>query len=109
MVNGIRCKLVDPDKHPNEPGDMWYGDEGDLLRSDLSNEYHRDWADKRPPLWVQLPNNTPFLIDCALPDGHGWIVTGEPPNITVSPSLDINPDFVDGWHGWLREGTLTPA
>lgn len=101
---------MDIEKQPNEPGDMWFGDPGDFLEQDLSNEYRRDWADQRPPLWVMLPNNTPFLIDCALPDGHGWTVTGEPPNLTVHPSINRYASATTpGWHGWLRDGVLTPA
>lgn len=36
--------------------------------------------------------------------GPGWHRTGEPPNITVTPSI-LTPRY----HGWLRGGELTPA
>jgi hypothetical protein len=32
-----------------------------------------------------------------------WDVTGEPPNLTVKPSIDASP----GWHGHITDGVLT--
>lgn len=46
-------------------------------------------------------------LDCPAtdpPHGH-WIRTGEPPLVTVTPSLNINRDE---WHGFLANGVLTP-
>lgn len=36
--------------------------------------------------------------------GPRWTVTGTPPNITVSPSIDASPE----WHGWIRDGVMEP-
>jgi hypothetical protein len=35
--------------------------------------------------------------------GPGWTRTGEPPHVTAMPSIN----FVDRYHGWLRDGVLT--
>lgn len=32
----------------------------------------------------------------------GWTVTGDLPNVTVHPSIDVH----GRWHGWLRDGVL---
>ena len=36
--------------------------------------------------------------------GPRWTVTGTPPNITVTPSIDASPQ----WHGWIKDGEMTP-
>ena len=40
-------------------------------------------------------------------DSFGWEVTGEPPQISVTPSID---DRWPGkeWHGWIRNGVMEP-
>ena len=35
--------------------------------------------------------------------GPMWGVTGEPPNITVTPSIDAGE-----WHGFINDGVMTP-
>jgi hypothetical protein len=69
----------------------------------LSVHYWRDWADKRPPLCVVCPNGESWEIDRKSSNGDGWMVTGEWPNLTCSPSI-----VVDGYHGFLRDGGFTP-
>jgi hypothetical protein len=34
-----------------------------------------------------------------------WTVTGEAPNFTVTPSINVGPEW---WHGWITGGELTP-
>jgi hypothetical protein len=34
-----------------------------------------------------------------------WEVAGEPPKITVKPSIHVMPD---GWHGFITNGEMTP-
>lgn len=34
-----------------------------------------------------------------------WTVTGEAPNITVTPSINV----IGIWHGWIRNGELVEA
>jgi hypothetical protein len=105
------CRMV-AEKGPKQTGDMWYtpamltGEHaGWYLGFHLSNEYKRDWLGKRPPLWVCLPGNWWFCVDSQTTDGagQGWTVTGEPPKITVSPSINM----VGLYHGWLRDGVLS--
>lgn len=83
-------------------GECWYGDP-DI--PGLSIEFKRDWAAKRNPLWVVLPDETVFCVDqvATNANGSGWTVTGEAPNITVSPSINI----VGHYHGWIRNGVIT--
>ncbi|CAN2532515.1 hypothetical+protein [Methylocapsa aurea] len=68
----------------------------------LSEHYWRDWADKRAPICVVCPNGEWWEIDRKSSNGSGWIVTGDLPNITCSPSI-----VVDGYHGFLRNGEFT--
>lgn len=68
----------------------------------LSPHYWRDWSDKRPPLSIVCPNGEVWEIDRKSSNGDGWVVSGEFPNITCSPSIVVN-----GYHGFLRDGEFT--
>ncbi len=71
----------------------------------MSAEYRRDWADRRPPLYVCLPSGAYFCVDRkddAAGDA-GWTVTGDPPRITVRPSIN----HMGCYHGWLTDGVLS--
>ena len=68
----------------------------------LSQHYWEDWSHKRPPICVVCPNGELWQIDRKSSNGTGWIVTGELPNITCSPSI-----LVEGYHGFLRDGQFT--
>lgn len=68
----------------------------------LSSYYWRDWSDKRPPIILICPNGKEWCIDQRANNGEGWVVTGEWPNITCSPSI-----VVPGYHGFLRNGEFT--
>jgi hypothetical protein len=68
----------------------------------LSVHYWRDWSDKRPPICVVCPNGEWWEIDRKSSNGDGWMVTGDLPNITCSPSI-----VVKGYHGFLRNGEFT--
>ena len=96
------CRLIDfsaDSAYIPEPGDMWFAP-----GYDLSDEYRRDHADTRQPLWVCLPGRVWFCVDSnATSGGGGWRVTGEPPRITVDPSINC----IGVYHGWLRDGVLT--
>lgn len=61
---------------------------------------------------------TPAGIACLMcpasdpPPGRYWLISGEPPNITVTPSLNINPHAPDPagrFHGWITDGVLREA
>ena len=71
----------------------------------LSDEYLAQRIDQRPPLTVYLPGCGWFCVDSAPSNGDrsGWNVTGTPPAITVSPSINCEGHY----HGWLRDGVIT--
>lgn len=105
-----QCKLVEEAKRPRKPGDMWFAPwvlERKITKDMLSPEYLKDWADKRPPIMVELPEGGYFCPDFKAHDkDRGWTVTGEAPNITVMPSVNriCSPR---GYHGWIKDGVLT--
>lgn len=72
----------------------------------LSIEYLRDWKGKRPPIMICLPVAGPRILDQKwMNSDHGWVITGDPPNLTASPSIHI----IGKYHGWLQNGELTNA
>lgn len=90
------------------PGMGWFNDwylERDLGKNFLSSYYYRDWAGKRPPIELVCPDGNVWCPDRKSNDGEGWIVTGEWPNITCSPSIDCGPG---NYHGFLQNGAFTP-
>lgn len=52
-------------------------------------------------LVVQTPGGE-WVIDGPSDNGDGWVRTGTPPALTVTPSIDIPGKY----HGWLRAGEL---
>jgi hypothetical protein len=85
----------------------WEGLPGAMIRA--------PWADREPdngcPAYVIfLPNGSTWCTRdrAATPGaalGPQWTVTGVPPLITVSPSIDDR-DPSRPWHGWIRAGEL---
>lgn len=79
----------------------------------LSIEYREQHRDKRSPIVINMPqaNGSTYLFspDWAymsageVRDGRGWTVTGEPPEITVNPSVNI----VGSYHGWIQDGVIS--
>lgn len=63
----------------------------------------------RAPCWVvRLPGGgyVWHTNGRSTKDGEGlWNVSGEPPNLTVTPSINIGPGI---WHGWITNGQLSP-
>lgn len=103
------CRMIDPDDTSlkSQVGDMWPCDYWPAKW--LSTYYDEHWRGKRPPMMVQLPSGT-FCIDmCTMeggiphPQRHGWTVTGEPPNVTLSPSINIKGYY----HGFIQGGVIT--
>lgn len=88
----------------------WDGIPGAVMRTTW-----RD-VDGRPPAWhVCLPNQAWWNTNDRSAPAQGetafgpyWTVTGEPPNITVSPSIDDQSPSRP-WHGWIRAGALESA
>lgn len=119
-MSGVTCRLIENpelDEHGNvdvakrEVGDMWFldCDEAELRTRTLTAQYWRDNAGRKP-IVVMLPGRNYFLVDgkgFSRERGHFdcWTVTGVPPALTVSPSIDMT----GRWHGWLRDGVLDPA
>lgn len=111
-----QCRLVERDAYPKLPGDMWF--DPDYNADELSDAYREQWVGKRPPIVIMLPDKTRFCLDARNSTskengGHtGWEITGEPPNISASPSIHVMvgpmPDgrLEDSWHGWLKNGVL---
>jgi hypothetical protein len=98
----VKLYIVDPPfPEDREPGMMWRWGEA--------------W-------WIMLPSH-PLIGTPGHPgelswrttdiasDGKPWEVTGEAPNLTVFPSINvINPaDGSSYWHGWIRNGELVEA
>jgi hypothetical protein len=116
------CRLLSPEqtrdyfdgKYEPQVGDMWYASwRLEDMPHWLSPEYYRDWAGKRPPIDIMLPSNEPwgtaqFCIDMRTTNDsnlgdHGWTVTGEAPNITLSPSINMKGVY----HGWIQNGVVS--
>lgn len=62
-------------------------------------------------LCVKLPTGHDWFIDAPSHNGPGWTRTGEPPAITVQPSICVpgkegGPDI---YHGFLTNGVFVPA
>jgi hypothetical protein len=62
-----------------------------------------------PHLQVMTPAGL-VCLDCPETDPPYlyWQRSGEPPNVTASPSLNVNEGSPGAWHGWLQNGVLTP-
>lgn len=72
------------------------------------SQYYRDHNKaKRPPLLVWMPGRVLFCVDSMCWDqaGYhgGWEVTGDPPFITVRPSIDM----VGIYHGYIDNGVIS--
>ena len=91
-----------------EVGDMWFLDvpQEELKERHLAAQYFAQNANRKP-LVVMLPGRHYLLIDGQCFNGEqgyygGWTVTGVPPNITVSPSINM----VGRYHGFLQNGII---
>lgn len=96
-------------KEKPQPGDMFYKP-GMLETSPRESFTDRYLAisHTRPPLIVVLPNGQWWCLDQRYykhPQGYygdGWTWTGEPPRISVSPSINTST-----YHGTLDNGVLS--
>jgi hypothetical protein len=80
-----------------------------LMKNLLSNYYKEHNQQTRQALFIQLPDGVWCMDGLASgdPTKKGWTVTGEPPNITVAPSINSNRGNRKGYHGFLQNGVLT--
>ena len=111
----VPLRIVEPfsDQHgQREPGTMWRYPPGD--------------ADGRLCWWIVLPNNYPdpggymeiswrTTDRASSPPHQMWDVSGRAPNLTVTPSVDVErwvsrdgQTVRDGsyWHGFITSGEL---
>jgi hypothetical protein len=91
-------------------GDCFYAPHmlEDPYRNDLSPQYWREHAAKRPPIVVVLPGKTWWCVDqVATSDRVGWQVTGsidtDPITLTCSPSIN----YMQVYHGFVQNGVIT--
>lgn len=72
----------------------------------LSVHYYRDWATLRAPICVATPgtNAAQWIVDARSSNGDGWVVTGDAPLLSCSPSI-----VVPGYHGFLVNGVFSDA
>lgn len=97
---------------PEQPqvGDMWPapwlvrdGDGRSFFLSDAYLAARKAGTVTRMPLIVRLPGGTDFCVDGPASGGGGWNVTGEPPAVTLTPSINV----VGSYHGWITNGVIT--
>ena len=79
------------------PGDMW-------LCESLGSTHE---VEGREACWaVRLPGRGyVWHTNERSANDNFWTVTGDPPNITVTPSINVGPEI---WHGWITNGELSP-
>ena len=96
-----------------QPGDCWYAIENEgkwcmytdperglIIQAQVAPEH----KGKRP-LIVVLPNGEAWCVHAgSTRAGSGWQVSGDPPQITVRPSIAMTTET--SWHGWIRDGQL---
>lgn len=88
----------------------WWGDPGKTAPP--GTMIRAGWYDAHTPgrgdAWlVVLPDGGTWISTQQASGGGSWTVTGDPPRITVTPS--IWHDAPRGWHGWIRDGELITA
>jgi len=102
----------DPDYEKLEVGDMYFLDgltPAELQFRNLTRQYFRENAERNPLILV-LPGKHRFLVDgqCfsrKLGYYDAWIVTGVPPLISVTPSVDME----GGYHGFIGSNGVAPG
>jgi hypothetical protein len=78
------------------PGAMW---DATWMPSSFRGPDGHAWT-VRCPNWLDWP------IDAVATGGGRWTRTGEAPNLTVNPSINIGSDL-NRYHGFLTGGSLT--
>lgn len=104
----VKLRLVDP---PTECSPRAYaalhGEPGDCFRWP---DYD---ADGREAWCIVLPNGAGIWATTTRstdPPHELWDVSGEPPNLTVHPSINAGDDSgrPGNWHGWIKNGEMAP-
>lgn len=82
---------------------------GTVMRLPWADEYMSARHPQRTPSWrVQLPDGGEWVTSQQASGGGFWTIEGEPPMMTVTPSIWHNQSS-GGWHGWIRNGELVDA
>lgn len=92
----IKCFMVEGWKEAcDNPGAMFWS----------NHPYEDRDNEKRPKPHLRVCTPVGIVcLDCPESDSSAmWQRTGEPPNITVTPSLNVSDDE---WHGFLTNGEL---
>lgn len=106
--------------------DYWQHNVNRLYQRSDTGELITLWGERVPPgaMWdadwmgdeyrgpdgrcvcVKTPGGS-WLVDGPASNGGRWTRTGDPPKITVHPSISIGKP--ERYHGWLRDGVLVDA
>jgi hypothetical protein len=86
------CSIVQSHRDAKQPGHIWQAQNGHWL--------------------VLLPNGGVHDINGISEQGSPWLVIGQAPNLTVSPSIDYKIKGTDkpnikGWHGYIQNGVIS--
>lgn len=80
---------------------------GMAVRAKLGNTPFSDDHEKNRPgsdaVWIRLPNHEWFCPDKKYADNQQWTLTGDWPNVTVTPSINC----IGSYHGWITNGQVT--
>lgn len=113
---GLRLRIVDPfpDEADLEPGMMWRYPQGDEAGRECWWIVLPNWKPAEPGLPDRISWRTTDRASAA--PHEMWDVTGVAPNLTVTPSIDVEcwrvgldqQSYRDGshWHGFLTNGEL---
>lgn len=81
----------------DDPGAMW-------REPDFDRDGREAWC-------IVLPNRAGLWWTTYQADetGRMWEITGAPPHITVSPSINAGDgNGPHNWHGWINNGIMNP-
>jgi len=90
--------------------DCWFEGGGERVGAMCWRNHPASEHDTDPRPFPHLGVMTPaglVCLDCPEtdPPHRKWARTGEPPNVSVTPSLNVNKEQ---WHGFLTDGMLVP-
>ena len=93
--------------------DCWHEGGGQNIGAMAWGRHEIDEHDSDPRPLPHLQVMTPaglVCLDCPESDPpYGkWTRTGDPPRVSVVPSLNVNEGNPGAWHGYLTDGVLTP-
>ncbi len=87
----------------------WVLDDGHWMKAGLGANYLNIQQPRRPPILIMLPGDNLWCPDQMAwtsergSYGNGWLVTGDWPKISITPSIN----FVGRYHGFVIGGEIT--